>query len=396
MARRRKQINKGLAFFLSVMCFIIGTFAGVFGKIYFAPDDTYIIPETEVVSKSTYNSGDINIETIKSQELSIHFLELGNKYTGDCTFIKVGDTEILIDAGSRADSVTPIYNYISQYITDGILEYVIVTHAHQDHYAGFATGANTDSLFDKLNVQTVIKFAGTNQKATSTLYANFNRELAETKNNPDKNTKVYDALQCINNEDGASKTYNLSASVELEILDQKYYRAKATTENNYSVCCMINQTTGVSEKHYLFTGDLEADGEKSLVSLNSLPEVELYKAGHHGSKTSSSDSLLSVVKPKVVCVCACAGSTEYTTKNENTFPTQQFIDRVSLYTDNIFVTSLCIDYNKGEFTSFNGNIIVASNGANLETNLYFSNNSKKLKDTDWFKQNRTIPQKWVA
>ena len=127
-----------------------------------------------------------------------------------------------------------------------------------------------------------------------------------------------------------------------------------------------------------------------------MPEVELYKAGHHGSKTSSSDSLLSVVKPKVVCVCACAGSTEYTTKNENTFPTQQFIDRVSLYTDNVFVTSLCIDYNKGEFTSFNGNIIVASNGANLETNLYFSNNSKKLKDTDWFKQNRTIPQKWVA
>ena len=34
-------------------------------------------------------------------EMSINFLELGNKYTGDCTYIKAGDTDILIDAGSR-------------------------------------------------------------------------------------------------------------------------------------------------------------------------------------------------------------------------------------------------------------------------------------------------------
>lgn len=37
-------------------------------------------------------------------ELSIRFLELGNKYTGDCTLIKVGDVEVLIDAGSKRDS----------------------------------------------------------------------------------------------------------------------------------------------------------------------------------------------------------------------------------------------------------------------------------------------------
>ena len=87
------------------------------------------------------------------------------------------------------------------------------------------------------------------------------------------------------------------------------------------------------DKHFLFTGDLEEDGEISLVESNELPKVELFKAGHHGSKTSSNDVLLKVIEPEIVCVCCCAGSVEYTQNFENTFPTQAMIDRVSLYTD---------------------------------------------------------------
>lgn len=62
-------------------------------------------------------------ETIVTDDLQIHFLELGNKYTGDCTLIKVGDTEILVDAGSRQSSAKTITEYVSRYCTDGVLEY---------------------------------------------------------------------------------------------------------------------------------------------------------------------------------------------------------------------------------------------------------------------------------
>ena len=72
-----------------------------------------------------------------SGDLSIHFLELGNKYTGDATFIKAGDVDILVDAGSRVGSIPTIASYINNYVTDGVLEYVFVTHAHEDHYGGF-------------------------------------------------------------------------------------------------------------------------------------------------------------------------------------------------------------------------------------------------------------------
>ena len=103
--------------------------------------------------------------------LDINFLELGNKYTGDSTFIKAGDVDILIDAGSRKNSATTISTFIDTYCTDGVLEYVIATHAHQDHIAGFV-GSNTDTgILKKYRIDTLIDFSLTN--ATSAIYNDY-------------------------------------------------------------------------------------------------------------------------------------------------------------------------------------------------------------------------------
>ncbi len=384
-----KKVNKAVAVIVGILFLVIGICVGFYVKTFIFAT-VYKIPETHVKNDLEVSSG-IEVEVIKEKELSIHFIELGNKYTGDCTLIKVGNTEILIDAGSRANSVTPIYNYVSDYVTDGELEYVIVTHAHQDHYAGFATGQNVESLLDKFNARTIITFSKTNQKETGTLYKNFNRELDETKTK--NGTTVYNALECFNEENGAKRIYDLSSSIQLEILYQKFYEQKSSTENNYSVCCTINQKISETEtKKYLFTGDLEEDGEKSLIENNTIGEVELYKAGHHGSKTSSSVQLMSVIKPKIVCVCCCAGSSEYTSTNENQFPTQKFVDNVAPYTFKVFVTTLCVDYKNGEFTSMNGDIVVYYDNGEVKVNC--SNNATFLKDTEWFKKNRILPSAW--
>jgi len=383
----KKKLNGFAAFLCGLVIFIIGTVGGFFAKTLTLDD--YEIPATEAYSYSAV--GALDVKTIKSKELSIHFLELGNKYTGDCTFIKAGETEILIDAGSRADSVKPIYDYISPLI-DGDLDYVVVTHAHQDHYAGFATGENTDSILDLVKAKTIITFANTNQTESSKLYKNFLRELEETKKK--NGTDVYSALECFEKRNGGQRFYDLSPNVQMEILYQKYYKEQATTENDYSVCLRINRKNDTEVYSYLFTGDLEKEGELSLVKENEIGKCVLYKAGHHGSKTSSSTELLDVVKPDIVCVCACAGSTEYTTKNENTFPTQKFIDNVAPYTDEVYVTTLCLDYKKGTYASMNGNIVIANtaNSGNIEK--YFSASSLKLRETDWFKTNRIVPEAW--
>ena len=388
MAKKsKKKMNGGLVALLAIVCLVIGLFGGAAAGVVTA-NENYVIPDTVQVTTST--AGEFDVTEIKSADMSAHFLELGNKYTGDCVFIKVGETEILVDAGSRADSVDDIYNYVSPYV-DGALDYVIVTHAHQDHYAGFSTKNYGDSLFSKFEngITTVITFPQSNQKANSTLYNNFNANLKTLETAGTTVRKVSEFF--VNKTPTSEAEYALSETVSLEFLYQKYYDEKATTENDYSVCFQIKQTVGGDTYRYLFTGDLEEGGEKSLVTENAgkLGKTRLFKAGHHGSKTSSSEALLSVIQPDVVCICACAGSPEYTKNNNNQFPTQAFVDRVFRYTRDVYVTSLCLDYDAGRFTSMNGNIALVANGKDYS--MKFTNSTLKLEETDWFRQNRTLP-----
>ncbi len=345
-------------------------------------------------SSSEPVEGKYDVNTIKQENLSIHFLMLGNKYTGDSVYIKAGDTDILIDAGSRYDSASTITNYVNQYCSDGKLEYVIATHAHQDHIEGFVNGSgNNGGVLDRFKVDTVITYA--RKKTTSNISSKFTDKLNTLK---EQGVNVYTANDCINNANGAQKEFTLADGITMEILDQKYYRQSASNDNNYSVCLMIKQ----GENNYLFTGDLEDDGEESLVQLNpNLPKVKLWKGGHHGSYTAGSTTLLKKIQPETVCICTCMGTIEYTktTTSNHMFPAQEFVERVSQYTDRVYCTSDGTKYSSSSACiPANGNIVFAC--TNGQITMYFSNNNLKLKDTDWFKStswfknNPNIHQSW--
>ena len=321
-------------------------------------------------------------EDVVTDALSIHFLELGNAYTGDCTLIKVGNTEVLIDAGSRKGSAGTIVPYVQQYCTDGILEYVIATHAHQDHIAGFVGTTKATGVFESFVCETIIDYSLTN--ADTAIRKDYEKLRDEE---VAAGAKHYTALECWNNENGASRSYTLAEGITMNILYQKFYEEKTSDENDYSVCMLLSQ----GSNHYLFTGDLEHDGEESLVASNSLPECVLFKGGHHGSPTSNTPRLLSVIKPEIVCVCCCCGSDEYTSNVANMFPSQAFVDNVAPYTDRVYVTTMITADGKG-YQSMNGNIIVTSSGG--EVSVSCSNNNTLFKDTEWFKANRIMPAAW--
>ncbi len=366
---------------------ILGLVAGFIGFTYYKlPNTEELIIGNEVFY--SYNNG-ATVETAENitandGDVSVHFLELGNKYTGDCTYIKVGENvDILIDCGSRSNSVSAVSSYLNNYVTDGTLEYVVVTHAHRDHYAGFATGTKVDSIFDLYVCENIIDF-GTQTNQSGNTYNNYIRErTAEI----EAGANYYTAIDCWNNANGASRQFVLDQinNITFNILYNKYYEIDDANENNYSVCTLLSQ----GDKHFLFTGDL--DDETTLVESNELPQVEVYKAGHHGSGTSSSAALLVEIDPNIVCVCCCAGSPEYTKDNAKQFPTQEFIDRVSIHTKAIYVTTLSVpDGSSYTYTSMNGNIVVMSTLTTIGVNC--SNNNTILKDTEWFKANRT----WLA
>ena len=346
--------------------------------------------EITVVEKGTLTNGNV----------SVHFLELGNKYTGDCVYIKAGNTDILIDAGSKNTSAPTITKYLDKFVTDNKLEYVIATHAHEDHIGGFYSESGREGVFEHFKTETIIEFALTNKTSTSTSTV-YGKYLAARNGEVKDGANCYTAAQCFNEIDGAQRVYQITDNISLEILYNYYYfNTQSAGENDYSVCVMLRQ----GENNYLFTGDLEADGERKMVSYYNnkntpLPQCVLYKAGHHGSKTSSTAELMAAIKPQYVCVCCCCGTAEYTDVSANQFPTQQFINNVAPYTDKVYVTSIVDKYvakdewsKNGTVKSMNGNVVFSCNNGVISVNC--SNNNLILKETDWFKQNRTCPKEW--
>ena len=360
-------------------CIILFTILLCSAPVY---GDTYSAETTE-------KSGSKLLPVINSGDLSIHFLELGNKYTGDCVYINYNKIDILIDAGSKQASASTIKAYIDNYIQDTKIEYVIATHAHEDHIAGFYSTKTVTGILDAYEIGMIIDFPKTN--SVTAVYRNYREARDKTVN---KGTVHYNALQCYNNEAGAQRIYNLGDEIKLEILYNYYYENNAKNENDYSVCVRIIQ----NEKQYLFTGDLEGEGEDRLVDYyeenhGGLGHCILYKGGHHGSNTSSGEKLMAAIWPEYICVCSCVGSPQYRASPNNVFPSQGFIDRVSPYTDRIYITTIVTDYSNNEYLPFNGNIIfIVSPGA---ARIIFSGNDYKLKDSPWFTHNRLMPEAWV-
>jgi hypothetical protein len=204
-------------------------------------------------------------------------------------------------------------------------------------------------------------------------------------------------------------------------------------ENNVSVCTLFTYTKDGKDHNFLLTGDLEIEGEEKLANYynaakpeTTLPKVDLFKAGHHGSKTSSNTCLLQKIRPAICVVSCCCGTDEYTGATANQFPTQAFIDRIAPYTDRVYVTTIfnsftietaeqAKDKKTGElkfdkngnpesvktgvavgkqyihtsgYKPMNGNVCVSCNGDSV--GLWASNNLIKLKDSEWFKSKVTL------
>lgn len=374
MAKRRKTKTKKFIRKHPVLTFIIIL-------LVLALVGTYVLHTKGIIhipfldENSSHNEDSSSSQSsavIAEGEMEIHFLQLGNAVSGDSTLIKVGDTEVLIDAGSMRGSAETVVPYIGRYCTDGVLEYVIATHAHEDHIAALVGTSKVDGVLESFTCQTIIDFPKTT--STSQLYQDY---VALREAEVNAGAKHYTALECYNNTGGAQRTYTLGEGITMQILYQKYYEESTSNENNNSVCTLVSY----GDSHFLFTGDLERSGELSLIEENDLPKCKLYKAGHHGSDTSSSNELLAVIQPEIVVANCCCG-------DKHGFPKQQFLENISIYTDKLYIPVM----NDNGYKLLNGNIVVAVNNGQITVNG--SNNNTLFKDTDWFKENRICPDAW--
>lgn len=229
-------------------------------------------PSAGQVQKTNEAAG----RTVGDSELTIHFIDVGQ---GDSTLILCDGEAMLIDAGEN-DKGVQVQNYLKKQGVDG-LKYVIGTHPDADHIGGL------DVILYKFDCGTVIMPDKSSDTAT------YRDVLEAMKSKGYENTlpQVGDTYQL-----GGAEFMLIAPALEMEDADK----------NNASVG--IRLTHG--ENTFLFTGDAESKAEAAILETGLDLSATVYKAGHHGSSTSSSPEFLEAVAPKYA-VISCGEGNSY-------------------------------------------------------------------------------------
>lgn len=210
--------------------------------------------------------------------LSVHFIDVGQ---GDATLLVCDGHALLIDAGNN-NRGTAVQLYLKKQNVKS-LDAVIWTHPDADHIGG------ADVITTKFDIGT------TYMTSVS----------SDTKTYQD----LIDAIDYRGYEITAPKvgeSFSLGDAKVMFLGPTRTY----SDDNDNSIACMVTY----GDTKFLFTGDAEEDAEADLVSYAKKHRMDLsadvYKAGHHGSRTASSEKLMNAVEP-TYAVISCKEGNSY-------------------------------------------------------------------------------------
>ncbi len=194
--------------------------------------------------------------------LFVHFISVGQ---ADCTLLKYGDYEILIDGGNTADGYS-----VEQYLKEqGVeeIDLVVATHPHEDHIGGLSRILRN---FPVKEVWTNTVFY--DSYAYDNLFARIEEKNLNLRHPQPNDTASFGALQL----------------TVLGPVTEDYEDI-----NDTSIVIMAR----FGEKRFLFTGDMETVAERDLIKSGAYLKADVLKVGHHGSYSSTSASFLKAVDP---------------------------------------------------------------------------------------------------
>ena len=235
-----------------------------------------LVEETSEVVAAVTESEEVqteeNMEAVSAME--VHFIDVGQ---GDATLIKADDKYMLIDAGDNSKGTT-VQNYMKK---QGVkkLDYLILTHTDADHIGG------ADVIITKFDINTL--FIGDFKKDNKTY-----EELMDAIEY--KNLKY--STPAVGNE------YKLGNATFTIVAPNTTY----DEPNNCSIALLLEN----GEDTFLFTGDCEEEAETDILANGIDIDCDVYKIGHHGSKTASSKNFLKVITP-TYGVISCAEENSY-------------------------------------------------------------------------------------
>ena len=221
---------------------------------------------------------------------------------GDSFLIETSkNKKILIDGGGNENGSFDVgENILLPYLLNkGIkkVDIIIISHADTDHIDGLF------EIIKKIKVERVV--IGKQFEVSE----NFEKLLRMVK---EKNIKI-------NIVEVGNKIF-VEENLYLDILwPSSKYEIKENSLNNNSVVCKLYY----NDFSMLFTGDIEKIAEEQIVDLyksgNNLSATVL-KVAHHGSKSSSTDEFVKLVKPEIVVMGVGKG-------NKYNHPNDEIIER---------------------------------------------------------------------
>lgn len=341
MAKTSRTAKRNLFIFIVAVILVIVVAAVI---IYFAAPDVFdkILAAFDDKSQS---QGTTDPPLVRGEgELMVHFIDVGQ---GDCILILFPDgKDMLIDCANynnSSDYRTETLDYIDDYVTDGQLDYLMLTHCDSDHVyfmdevleeyrvsnvfmpnvlathdevkSANIDEAKLDMFTDKDTVETACYadfFVGALTEPDCNIYLNVD---------PDENTNAIvitdDGVQ-----DPAAPDTDATYRLTFYCPTQEYY-----DESNLGSAEKKNAISPIGILEYngfrlVLTGDSNEINEPTFVErVGGNLDCDVLKVGHHGSETSSTEEFLDAIDCEYAVIsCNAEGNTFY-------HPRQTTLDR---------------------------------------------------------------------
>ena len=239
---------------------------------------TVTAPTATVAPAANNNTGDIEaMEPVVSEDPSttplpensiceVHFIDVGQ---ADAILINCDSHYMMIDGGNSEDS-SLIYSYLNDQ-NISFLDYVVCTHAHEDHVGGLSGALN---------------FAKVGQVfAPVTAY----------------DSKAFNSFVKYVNQQGLEITIPTTGSViSLGNATLQFFAPDKQYDDVNDSSIVIRMVYG--DVSFLFTGDATRDREADILAAGYTLESTVLKIGHHGSSLSTSYPFLSAIMPKYAVI----------------------------------------------------------------------------------------------
>jgi competence protein ComEC len=206
----------------------------------------------------------------------ISFLNIGQ---GDASFItsKRG-ARVLVDCGPDSKIIDQLESKLGFWARR--IDIIIITHGDKDHYGGCR------DVIEKYKVAKVMI-----------------NGVFDSKNKDYQELLEFIQKQGIQILPSIENTYiTLGDSIELQLLNPQtnLWGQDIKDDNSESIVMLLRS----AKNNVLLTGDSDEKAELTILQKYPQLNVDILKAGHHGSKTSTSDELLDAITPKQVIISA--------------------------------------------------------------------------------------------